>query len=199
MKKTGFRSKVPPRDDQNVRPCDNEGCDGRGDYKAPYDRYHLHKFRWFCLVHIREYNQKWDYFQGLNEDNINQIRTNDMSWQRPTWPFGKARERHAEAVFNVEDELIPPLQSFSHQKDAAPKKSHCQDPVKWFARNSPEASAVHTLELQQPISFEQAKVQYKILVKTYHPDVNDGCDHAQEKIKLVNSAYHILKLAFQKN
>jgi len=26
------------------------------------------EYYWFCLEHVREYNQAWDYFKGMNPE-----------------------------------------------------------------------------------------------------------------------------------
>ncbi|MBL8656655.1 MAG: J domain-containing protein [Altererythrobacter sp.] len=54
------------REAVTVRLCDRHGCEERGDCPAPKapnspDRWY------FCQAHAAEYNQKWDYFEGLDK------------------------------------------------------------------------------------------------------------------------------------
>ena len=54
------------RETTNVRICDRHGCEEPGDCPAPKapnspDRWY------FCQKHAAEYNQKWDYFEGLDK------------------------------------------------------------------------------------------------------------------------------------
>ena len=54
------------REAATVRLCDRHGCEERGDCPAPKapnspDRWY------FCQAHAAEYNQKWDYFEGLDK------------------------------------------------------------------------------------------------------------------------------------
>ena len=55
------------RDTVTVRLCDRHGCTERGDCPAPKtpndpDRWY------FCQRHAAEYNQGWDYFEGLSKE-----------------------------------------------------------------------------------------------------------------------------------
>ena len=76
-----------------VRGCDCAGCGEAGDYRAPKSRDHLNDYYWFCLAHVREYNQHWNYFAGLSTDQIeNHVRAAGV-WDRPSWPLGQWRER----------------------------------------------------------------------------------------------------------
>ncbi len=59
------------RETTNVRICDRHGCDEPGDCPAPKapnspDRWY------FCQKHAAEYNQKWDYFEGLEKEEKEQ-------------------------------------------------------------------------------------------------------------------------------
>jgi hypothetical protein len=54
------------REAATVRLCDRYGCEEKGDCPAPKapnspDRWY------FCQRHAAEYNQKWDYFEGLDK------------------------------------------------------------------------------------------------------------------------------------
>lgn len=54
------------REATTVRLCDRYGCEEPGNCpapKAPNSRERWH----FCQKHAAEYNQKWDYFEGLDK------------------------------------------------------------------------------------------------------------------------------------
>src|SRR5260370_40118293 len=70
------------------RVCEQPGCRLWGEYRAPRARDRLNEHRWFCLEHIREYNKKWDYFAGLDADEIEAHIRADTTWRRPVWPLG---------------------------------------------------------------------------------------------------------------
>ena len=52
------------------RVCEAPGCRLAGEFRAPFSRDKLDQYRWFCLEHVRDYNKKWDYFRGLDADEI---------------------------------------------------------------------------------------------------------------------------------
>lgn len=70
------------------RSCEHEGCNEKGSFRAPYSRTELQKFRWFCEVHVREYNLRWNYYAGMSDEEVEADRRRDITWQRPTWPLG---------------------------------------------------------------------------------------------------------------
>ena len=54
------------RETTTVRLCDRHGCEEPGDCPAP--KAPNSPERWmFCQKHAAEYNQKWDYFEGLDK------------------------------------------------------------------------------------------------------------------------------------
>ena len=54
------------REATTVRLCDRHGCEEKGDCPAP--KAPNSPERWyFCQRHAAEYNQKWDYFEGLDK------------------------------------------------------------------------------------------------------------------------------------
>jgi len=46
------------------RKCDHEGCQESGKFRAPKSPDILDDFFWFCQEHVREYNLKWNFFDG---------------------------------------------------------------------------------------------------------------------------------------
>ena len=55
---------------QLTKYCEWKGCNNKGIHRAPKNREYLREFRWFCLEHVREYNNKWNYFSGLSQIEI---------------------------------------------------------------------------------------------------------------------------------
>jgi DnaJ-domain-containing protein 1 len=63
---------------------------------------------------------------------------------------------------------------------------------------TPEGEAMQIMELSPPLSMDILKSQYKKLAKQYHPDINRDNPDAEEKLKDINMAYTVLRLAYQK-
>jgi DnaJ-domain-containing protein 1 len=57
-----------------------------------------------------------------------------------------------------------------------------------------EALAVFALEL--PLTLPGLKARYKELVKRHHPDSHGGDKAAEERLKVINQAYSMLKSSY---
>ena len=67
------------------RRCDISGCDCVGEYRAPKSPRQLTDYFWFCLDHVRAYNQSWDYYAGMSTDQIKHLKfylLNGMLWEK---------------------------------------------------------------------------------------------------------------------
>ncbi len=177
------RRRGDPRPDPAAprRPCEAPDCPEPGEYRAPKDRTRLREYRWFCLQHVREYNLSWDFYKGLQPDQIETALRDDTAWQRPTWPLGRLGGR-------IDPELLrDPFGILQGRLDQPQKRP---DP----ARPPPELrAALDLLELSWPTDSLALKTRYKELAKRYHPDVNGGDRSAEERLKDINRAYSLLR------
>lgn len=168
------------------RACDHAGCDGEGAYRAPVNRSALSTYYWFCLEHVREYNAKWNYYEGMDETEVETSTRFDHFWERPTWRFGvNPHDRQHFYAFHDPQDLL----GFGKHFSAYDKDGYVQ--TEKFM--SEEAQALRTLNLQYPLTTVTLKARYKELVKKYHPDRNGGCAISEEKLKDINKAYDLLK------
>ena len=62
-----------------------------------------------------------------------------------------------------------------------------------------ELEAVQVFEICFPYTENQLKKRYKILVKKYHPDLNQGSKKAEEMFKKISECYRILLKKISKN
>ncbi len=53
--------------------CDWNNCFEEGSYKAPVEKDNSKKYRMLCLNHIKEFNKNWNYFEGMNDKQINEF------------------------------------------------------------------------------------------------------------------------------
>lgn len=170
--------------------CEMPGCGATGDHRAPRDR-SLSGYYWFCLDHVREYNQAWDFFSGMNETEIENHIHNSFYGDRPTWRYGLDSKDPAEILRHKA------WQTYNYTDKEAEKES-AKDGNSNGAPPSPEREALGIMGLQEPVTFEEIKSRYKTLAKKHHPDRNGGSQESEELLKRVNMAYTILKLAYQK-
>jgi hypothetical protein len=183
----------PHRPPPIVRRCDMPACACSGEYRAPKSRDHLTEYFWFCLDHVRAYNAAWDYYAGMSTDQIEAHLRADTSWQRPTWPLGGrhaaprdgAQRARDERHFRFRDDFG--LFDDLFEARAGAEASRRQRPPQ------PQAKALALFELAPPVSFVDVRARYKELVKQHHPDANGGDKAAEERLKLINEAYVILR------
>jgi hypothetical protein len=76
--------------DAGPRICDWPGCAVvPAEHRAPKSPHELDSHYWFCLIHARAYNGQWDFFAGMNQQEIEAFQRENATWHRPTWPFGE--------------------------------------------------------------------------------------------------------------
>src|SRR5712664_1510718 len=50
--------------------CEWPDCKNKGPHRAPKGRENSREYWHFCLSHVREYNQSYNFFQGMNADAV---------------------------------------------------------------------------------------------------------------------------------
>ncbi|MGO1119306.1 J domain-containing protein [Rhodovibrionaceae bacterium A322] len=169
------------------RLCAHPECQELGAYKAPADRSALHSYIWFCLEHVRAYNQAWDFFAGQGQEAVDAQRRRDQVWDRPTWRMGEI------PVATEDPEIHDGFAAFSGRRR---NRAGGQEPSDYLEVTSDAGQALDCLGLSPPITAQEVKVRYKELVKSLHPDTNGGGKKAEERLKRVNQAYSTLKALY---
>ena len=160
--------------------CAEVNCIKLGEYKAPFSRKNINTYIYFCLEHVREYNRKWNYYEGLDDNEIESEIRKATTWERPSWPIRNNIQKSWDKInFNFKD-----FDSINEQKTE-------NSFLEIFSQK--EINAFKTLEVSPTKSIEDIKKAYKRLVKKYHPDHNIGNKEFESKIKDVNQAYNELK------
>lgn len=183
-----------------LRLCDSPGCTEHGKFRAPRSRDDLNNYYWFCMDHVRAYNAGWNFYAGLNPAEIERQIRSDTTWWRPTWPLGAQSGRRRAGRIN--DPMVD-FGMFAHEdwdhERTRPDYANGVNGAKqngngWRPRpGSEEAEALTLLDLYAPVTRDDVKIRYKELVKKYHPDANGGNRDAEERLKLINRAYSILR------
>lgn len=181
------------------RLCDVPGCKDAGEYRAPKARDRLDQHYWFCLEHVRQYNAAWDYYAGMSIEEIEAHRRADQTWRRPSWPMGGQKPGHRirfdlfDGMGILDDVAIAGARRVdgagrarAGARDGATGRA--AGPVAEAARR-----ALAVLDLDPPVEFAAVKARYKELVKRHHPDANGGDKTAEERLKVINEAFTVLK------
>ena len=174
----GKRSKSE-RVQPSGNPCDSPGCAEPGDFRAPKSRNDLRNYQWFCEAHIAEFNKKWNYFEGMTENEIYDFQRDASFGHRPTWRMDQLGEHSTHKVEEAFARMFGESGAKRNAEHVRPISARTKD-------------ALATLDLEHPSDKLRIKAQYRELVKKYHPDVNRGNLRAEETFKKVTAAYHYL-------
>ncbi|MCV6596730.1 MAG: J domain-containing protein [Mangrovicoccus sp.] len=185
-KKTRGRRGMSGAFETSNRKCDHEGCDQPGQYRAPRSPDHLDEYLWFCKDHVREYNLKWNFFNGATEEEMQAQLDKDRVWERQTKPLkGNSAEERAWARLGVDD----PHQVLGENATQNPGKS-----ITGTRRLPPtERRALEILEARDHWTKVEIRKQYKALIKILHPDMNGGDRSDEERLQEVVWAWDQIK------
>ena len=163
--------------------CDWEYCSQNGKFKAPLEKDNSKNYRWLCEEHIKLFNSKWNYFEGMSQNEIEKFIKSDNTWHRPTQKFGSS-----DNFFNIlwNNALSDKFNFFKEEKINFSLKN------RKFSERDKDAFKIMGLELNTDWSIIQKK--FKTLVKKFHPDRNSGSKKFEDKLKKVTLAYSHLKL-----
>ncbi len=169
----------------SMRQCEHEGCDERGQYRAPKSPDHLDEFLWFCKTHVREYNLKWNFFNSATEKEIAEQEEKDRVWERKTKPFGSRDEARAWSRLGVDD----PHQVLGTNATRNPGKS-----ITGSRKLPPtERRAIEILDAKDHWTKKEVRKSYKALIKVLHPDMNGGDRGHEEQLQEVVWAWEQIK------
>ena len=163
--------------------CEWENCKENGDFKAPIEKDNSKNYRWLCKEHIKLFNKSWDYFDGMDQHEIENFIKSDMTWHRPTQKFGSS-----DNFFNIlwNNALNDKFDFFKQEKVINNLNS------KKLSEKDMDAFKIMGLELSASWPIIQKK--FKTLVKKFHPDKNAGNKQFEDKLKKITLAYSHLKL-----
>ncbi|WP_116131122.1 DnaJ domain-containing protein [Tropicimonas sp. IMCC34043] len=166
------------------RQCDHPGCEEPGKYRAPKSPDSLDDFYWFCKQHVREYNLKWNFFDGSTEDDFQTQIDSDRVWGRETKPLRQSSEERAWARLGIDD---------AHQVLG---ENSTRNPGRATSgRKLPptERRALEILEARETWTKIEIRKAYKALIKVLHPDMNGGDRSDEDRLQEVVWAWDQIK------
>jgi hypothetical protein len=185
----------------SAKQCDKPGCGRPGKFRAPKGPEQLDEFFWFCLDHVREYNQRWNFFQNSTDADLERQFAADRVWGRPTRPFreavaGGGGQPHAEgrawARFGFDD----PLEALGDKATLNPgfdRAAAAGAPRPQRRLPPTERRALEILDAQDTQTKTEIRQIYKALVKDLHPDMNGGKRDDEARLTEVVWAWEQIK------
>lgn len=167
---------------ESGRPCAHPGCAQPGEYRAPPGKPGSAfappsgppAWQYFCLEHVRAFNAKWNFFDGMDEDEIWAAQSPYPTWERE-------------------------VQAFARNADPRRPGGSLDDPLgilRWKTADRPEprlapedARALKTLGLPEDATLAQVKARYRQLARRYHPDTNGGDRRHEARLVAVTDAH----------
>jgi hypothetical protein len=189
------RIRVKPGEDRRLqadRPCcDWPECANAATHRAPKGRNREREYWRFCLDHVREYNQSYNFFAGMSDDAVARYQKDALTGHLPTWRIGmvggggrvKGKNGRPYSTGDADD-------PFGIFRDIGPE--HPKETERRTIRNA-ERKALHSLGLEEGASRIDIKARFKELVKRHHPDANGGDRGSEEKLREIIEAYNYLK------
>ena len=161
--------------------CDWKNCKEIGAYKAPIEKDNSKKYRLLCLNHIKEFNKNWNYFENMNDQEIEFFIKSDLTWHKATKKFGSS-----DNFFNIlwNNALDDKMNIFNGSNFKDFKKTKI---------SQTDRDALTVMVFNDVVKWEQIHSKFKELVKKYHPDKNQGDKKFEDKLKKITLAYSQLK------
>lgn len=196
-KGTKRRTRFHGRVDHSDRPCQWDGCPERGEFRAPPDTLRSGQsrfdgpgeYRWFCLDHIRAFNERYNFFAGMSADEIYEAQRPASGWDRETRAFaqgGGSIPRWADF-----DDPIDAIGARFKENLAERTAARMADP----RLTEHDRAALKTLGLGVDATRRTIRAAYSRLVRAYHPDRNGGDRSHEKALQDVIAAYTHLKKA----
>ncbi|MGC1466514.1 MAG: J domain-containing protein [Pseudolabrys sp.] len=168
--------------------CEWAGCAEIATNRAPKGRGNDKNYWHYCLAHVREYNQSYNFFAGMNDAAVLAYQKDALTGHRPTWKMGTGKGAAG-----------PDLRAFGNNTDPfglfgeglraeQQQRAEQQRPI----RNA-ERKALDVLGLDVGADPQQVKRRFKELVKRHHPDANGGDRSTEDRLIEIIQSYNYLK------
>jgi hypothetical protein len=196
------RIRVKPGEDRRLQGdcacCDWPNCPSPATHRAPKGRNREREYWRFCLDHVRQYNQSYNFFAGMSDDAVARYQKDAITGHLPTWKIGmiggtsrsSARRGRAVAETLGIDDPFEVVREFGGPRGGA---AQSRAEAERRALRNAERKALHALGLEDCATRVEIKSRFKELVKRHHPDANGGDRASEDKLRSIIEAYNYLK------
>ncbi len=187
---TRFHGRV----EANGRMCAEPGCEEPGEFRAPPLEGASDggggpgAFRWMCLEHVRAFNSRYNYFDGMTADEIHRAQLPLAGWESETRAFARAGSGDQGPRWA---DFRDPLDAIGarYRREVAPERSDGK-PL-----SGQDRASLKVLGLAPDADRTALRKRYSELVRTYHPDRNGGDRSHEAMLQKVIAAYQQLRQA----
>jgi hypothetical protein len=167
--------------------CAVPGCAAPGEFKAPLQPANFDgpgSWRFLCLDHVREHNAKYNFFDGMSPEEIQEAQSPLAGWDRPSRKFAANGVDPPPTWSDFADPLDAISTRFGHLRDRRPSR---------FSKA--ERRALSVFGLGEDADRHAVRQRYSNLVRRFHPDKNGGDRSHEGKLTEVIEAYQLLRKA----
>ena len=167
--------------------CAVPGCREPGEFKAPLQPANFDgpgAWRFLCLDHVREHNARYNFFDGMSPEEIQDAQSPLAGWDRPSRKFAANGADPPPTWSDFSDPLDAIATRFRMNRSEAPSR---------FSKA--ERRALFVLGLGEDADRHQLRQNYSTLVRRYHPDKNGGDRSHEGRLREVIEAYQLLRRA----
>jgi hypothetical protein len=168
--------------------CAVPGCDAPGEFKAPLQPANFDgpgAWRFLCLDHVREHNARYNYFDGMSPEEIQEAQGPLGGWERPSRKFA-ANGADPPPTWS---DFADPLEAISGRFRRVRERG---SPSRF---SKPQRRALSVLGLAEDADRHKLRQRYSLLVRRFHPDKNGGDRSHEAKLGEVIEAYQLLRKA----
>ena len=171
------------------RTCAQPGCAEPGEFRAPPPAGSVAgdrppAFRWLCLDHVRAFNARYNFFDGMTADQIHQAQHPLHGWDRETRAFATAGDRPPRWA-DFTDPLEAIQGRFGRTRPAVRRDGRALTPG--------DRKALAALDLGVDATLREVRARYSELVRRFHPDRNGGDRSHEARLQQVVEAWQLLR------
>lgn len=180
------------RYDSDGRVCEAPGCEEEGEFRAPGRRGPGFDgpgdWRYFCLDHVREFNDGYDFFENMSAEEILHAQTPMAGWQTETRAFRS--DAGVDGIPRWAD-FADPLDAIGGRANDIRRRAGARTE---FSRFTPrEREALNVMGLSPQDDRTKLRQRYSELVRRYHPDRNGGDRSHERRLQRTVEAYQLLR------
>jgi hypothetical protein len=170
-------------------------CQEPGEFRAPGFRPNGFdgpgEWRWMCLEHVREFNAGYDWFEGMNAEEILAAQSPASGWRTESAAFSPRAQVDGMPRWADFDD---PLDAISARASGIKSRAQREAAMAMEGRFSKdEAAALETMGLGSDTDKRRLRRRYSELVRRYHPDRNGGDRSYEARLNRVVDAYQLLR------
>ena len=197
-------ARTPPHDRPNTRfhgrvagtgrMCAEPGCENPGEFRAPLldrpgsGRDGPGEFRWLCLDHVRDFNAKYNFFNGMSPDEIHAAQRPYAGWEHETRAFAATGGADRPPRWADFTDPLDAIGARFRERVAAERQRQDGKPL-----SGADRQALRVLGLDNDADRKALRSRYSELVRKFHPDRNGGDRSMEKALQEVIAAYQQLK------